>query len=565
MNSLLKKISLVGSGALLMLLAFSFISQPLASAATPSQYSDHLIDNGVMRDASTMSVADIQAFLQSKGSGLASFTEIEDCGSPSGSHYAFYATYYSCGSRVSAAKIIYDSARAYGINPRVILATLQKEQSLVTTPNPIASQITYAMGYGCPDSGSCSYPGFFNQVDNGTWQFRVDMELSSGNSYWGYSPSSYPCNGATRYYTAALKAGNNVAFKDDAGNVYAQFVIPNAATATLYCYTPHVYPGSSQQYYSGSYWFVYYFNQWFGSTYDPSFSAQYVSQSAYPVIDSGVGVSVYFMFKNTGSSFWKDDASNFPGYSPIHFATTFPINRNSAFKANGWPASSRATGFFSAVYEADGITLASEQHTVQPGQIAKFAFTVYANPNIPGGVYREYFQPILEGAPGYMWNLGGWAYLDIGVNKPSYQATYAGQSTYPTLTRGGSASSSYLRFKNIGGSPWFDDTSVPSGKRPVHLATGWPINRGSIFNTGWAGYSRPNVNFSKVYQADGVTLSSAQHTVQPGQIVQYDFPLTALAGAQTGFYQEHFQPIVEGAPGYTWNMNADAWLGVTVN
>lgn len=249
------------------LISIVSIIHPINASAI--NYTDHPADDSMFRAFYTMTPANIQSFLESKGSGLATFSDLEDCGPANGAHYAFYDTYYDCGVRTSASKIIWDSAQAYGINPQVILATLQKEQSIVTTPNPTSYQYNYAMGYGCPDSGSCSYAGFFNQVDNGTWQFRVDMELSSNNNYWGYSPSSYPCNGPTRYYSAALKPGNDVTFMDEYGTGYARFVIPNASTATLYCYTPHVFPGSTRQYFSGSYNFVYYFLRWFGESSAP--------------------------------------------------------------------------------------------------------------------------------------------------------------------------------------------------------------------------------------------------------------------------------------------------------
>jgi hypothetical protein len=261
---------------------FSLLSPALhTSALAPSNYTNYLIDDSVFRDNTAMSASDIETFLTNEGSGLKSFMDVENCGSTSGPHYAYYATYYSCGNSRLAAQIIYDASQAYGINPRVILATLQKEQSLVTDPSPAASQINFAMGYGCPDSGGCSVSGFFNQIDNGTWQLRTDMELGSGNNWWGYTPASYPCNGATRYYSAALKAGYAVTFYDDNGTPYNGFTLPNMSTATLYCYTPHVYNnpagingnpqyGSVGEYYSGSYNFVKAFDAWWGTTYGPT-------------------------------------------------------------------------------------------------------------------------------------------------------------------------------------------------------------------------------------------------------------------------------------------------------
>lgn len=256
------------------LLAMVFFVQALVPTAKASaaayNYTSYLMDDSTFRAPFTMSASDIQTFLQNKGSGLASFVDTEACGSDArGAMMAQYSSYFSCGTQQKASQIIYDTAQAYGINPQVLLATMQKEQSLVTTPNPTASQLNFAMGYGCPDSGSCSYPGFFTQVAWAAWQFRYDFEAIYGNNYGGYTPASYPCNGATKYYSTALKTGNNVTFSDDYGTAYANFTLPNASTSALYCYTPHVFPGSSQEYFSGSYNFVYYFSLWFGSTTTP--------------------------------------------------------------------------------------------------------------------------------------------------------------------------------------------------------------------------------------------------------------------------------------------------------
>lgn len=263
-----------GLGILLQLL----LPSAHASAVTYN-YTSYLMDDSTFRASFTMTAADIQSFLQSRGSGLATFSDIEDCGSTSGAHYTYYSTYFTCGSSQLASKIIYDASQAYGINPQVILATLQKEQSLVTNPNPTTTELNCAMGYY-----SCgSYVGFFNQVDGGTWQFREYYETGSGNTWWGLSPSSYPCrtgsvpplsNGGNvgagaSYYSTGLLPGNDVTFYDYNGNPYTHFVMPNIATAGLYCYTPHVFPGSNANYYSGSYYFDYYFSLWFGATTTP--------------------------------------------------------------------------------------------------------------------------------------------------------------------------------------------------------------------------------------------------------------------------------------------------------
>jgi len=406
---------------------FSLLSPAVhTSALATSNFTDHLIDDSVFRDRNSMGTGAggaqaIQNFLSAEGSGLAGFSDVENCGSTSGPHYSYYATYYACGQRASAAQIIYAAGQAYGINPRVILATLQKEQSLVTTPNPTAAQLNCAMGYlSC---GSVS--GFFNQVDNGTWQFKTDMELGSGNNWWGYTPASYPCNGATRLYNNALKGGNNITFSDDNGTPYRNITLANMSTATLYCYTPYVYNnpnglfgkpqfGTTGLYYSGTYNFVNSFVTWWGSTYTSPFQASFAGQSGYPTIIRGNSTNSVLRYQNTGNQPWYDDVSA-PQYNtyPVHLATSNPINNSSPFSAF-WPTRNRATGTFAHVYQSDGVTLSADQHVAQQGQIVEFNFSFSVSPNMPTGFYTQFFQPVLEGS-GSLWNMGGVAWFNMAV------------------------------------------------------------------------------------------------------------------------------------------------------
>lgn len=352
-----------------------------AQAFTPSYNQSNLIDNPTFLDANTMSPGAIQSFLSNVGSGLASYSATEACSSS-------IAPYYThCGQNVSAAQIIYDSAQAYSINPRAIIATLQKEEGLITNPNPTTSELNFAMGYGCSDSGGCgSYEGFFNQIDNGTWQFRADYELSSGNSWWGYSPSSYPCINSHNYYSPGLLPGNKVTFYDDSGNPYASFVLDNAATATLYCYTPHVYPGDSQYYYSGSYWFVYYFQLWFGSTQaSVPYAWSYSSQSTYsdsghahpltgiPTVAPGGTIYAQVQARNVGYQTWSQ--------SYLHLGTSNPDDRTSVFYDSSWINPQRPAGLV--------------ESSVAPGGIGTFNFALHAPSQT--GTYREYFNLVDDG------------------------------------------------------------------------------------------------------------------------------------------------------------------------
>jgi len=190
-----------------------------------------IISDAEILDSGAMGLADIQQFLESHGSYLAKYRG-ED--------------YY--GTVRSAAEIIYNAAtNGYdcsgvavdnpqdlaeakakcvktSINPRFLLVLLQKEQSLIDDPSPKASQLDWAMGYGCPDGAACSerWRGFGKQVNAAALQFY-----------------DYMVN--PRYYH--YQAGQSYTILNT--NHDPTIVTPaNRATAALYNYTPHVYNGN---------------------------------------------------------------------------------------------------------------------------------------------------------------------------------------------------------------------------------------------------------------------------------------------------------------------------------
>jgi len=288
-----------------------------------------------------------------------------------------------------------------------------------------------------------------------------------------------------------------------------------------------------------------------------NYAATYYSQSSYPSLSINNTLSVYFMYVNTGNQPWFDDSSlssaTWRNAMPTHLATDNALNRNSAFD-DGWPDPDRPDTTFSAVYNSDGVTLASNQHEVMPGQIVKFSFNVSPASWVSPGVYPEYFQPIIEGVSG-----GGIAYIgtsqNITVVPPTYIDSYYAQSNYPTLTHGQQASA-WFEYQNNGNQTWYDDSSVgsaPAGTDPVHLATDNALNRNSAFDDGWPDPDRPDTTFSAVYNSDGVTLASNQHEVMPGQIVKFSFNVSPASWVSPGVYNEGFVPVVEGAPVGTLN------------
>ena len=96
---------------------------------------DFLLSDEEMFDYQSMNWSDIQAFLETK-EGILKDLIIEN---------------YE-GRRLAASAIIYLAAKEYKINPKVLLAKLQHEGSLITNANPKDRELTWATGWHVCDS-----------------------------------------------------------------------------------------------------------------------------------------------------------------------------------------------------------------------------------------------------------------------------------------------------------------------------------------------------------------------------------------------------------------------------
>ena len=116
----------------------------------------NVVSENNFRGGSAMTAADVQAFLAKQPGALKSYT---------GKDHA--------GATKTAAQMISEASIHFNINPKIVLATLQKEQSLLTTKNPSQRQYNGAMGAGMPDSGSvnASMQGLGNQIWWGAQKF----------------------------------------------------------------------------------------------------------------------------------------------------------------------------------------------------------------------------------------------------------------------------------------------------------------------------------------------------------------------------------------------------------
>lgn len=122
----------------------------------------------------------------------------------------------------TAAQVIQAVAAACGVNPKVILVMLQKEQGLVTATAPSNWAYQHAMGMNCPDTAPCdsASAGFVNQVYLGARQQQV----------YAKNP--------TRYNYRAGQV-NIIKWHPNSSCGTSKVFIQNQATANLYIYTPY--------------------------------------------------------------------------------------------------------------------------------------------------------------------------------------------------------------------------------------------------------------------------------------------------------------------------------------
>ena len=238
----------------------------------------NLVPDSVFADTKTFGgPAGIQQFLVAKGSVLANTdpTFLLKLGEPqdASTKTALSDPEPNLPRLRTAAELIWDAGQGSGLNPQVIVVTLQKEQSLITgtfsSDSSLQTALNHALGFGCPDSGGCGaiYSGFYYQLFG-----NLDAQ---GNRYLGAAFS------LMRSYNTPNGRGPMVDVNSDAfgspavrvshvgDTIYLQntqgppnnaapvqaVTIGNLSTAALYRYTPHVY--------NGNYNFWKFFTQWF--------------------------------------------------------------------------------------------------------------------------------------------------------------------------------------------------------------------------------------------------------------------------------------------------------------
>ncbi|MEO5690818.1 MAG: hypothetical protein ABIQ64_01390 [Candidatus Saccharimonadales bacterium] len=267
---------------------FSVFFASTSYAADARNYNaGRIIDDSVFTNSYSMTVQDIQNFLNSKVQCDTWGTKPSEYGGGTRAQYAAsrgVSTPFTClkdyyqnpttgednygksvpAGGISSAQIIFNYSRQFNINPQVLLVTLQKENGLITDEWPFPKQYRESMGFGCPDNvapgaPACnpSYGSFSAQIYEAARHFKGYMDNGTGwyipfDTGWNsvmWSPNQPVCG---------------------AGDVY----IENRATVALYSYTPYqpnqaarnaqYGTGDSCSAYGNRNFFLY-FTDWFGS------------------------------------------------------------------------------------------------------------------------------------------------------------------------------------------------------------------------------------------------------------------------------------------------------------
>lgn len=260
-------------------------SAPAQAVAASEFRAGRIIDDAVFYNPGTMTVAQIQSFLDYKNTGCTTgYTCLNTYRTATRTIAAtpMCATYQGADSE-SAAAIIYKVAQSCGINPQVLIVMLQKEQGLITARTPSAGAYRSAMGAGCPDTAACDsdYYGFFNQVQYGAYLLKRYTQ-PTGTGYGTAYSSRYD-----RMYPVA--EWSSIQFNPNAACGTQSVYVENQATHSLYVYTPYtpntaainagMGVGDSCSAYGNRNFFLY-FSDWFGSPFSngpPEIAARYAA------------------------------------------------------------------------------------------------------------------------------------------------------------------------------------------------------------------------------------------------------------------------------------------------
>ncbi len=470
-----------------------FISNTFSQDYDPDFNKNYIVSDFQMFDYNSMTEAQIQQFLQSKNSYLANYTVEDYQGVPK-----------------LASQIIYEAAQRYRVNPKYILVTLQKEQSLIQWEGvPPQKRLDWACGYAVCDSCAMTdpkiqkYKGFGKQIDNSAGSMRFYYDSASAYSF--------------------IKKPNVQTTID--GEV---LIFSNQATANLYTYTPHI---------RGNYTFWRVWQRYFG---DPlsgsregmaSISTEYMLQI---IGSSGDSVSAkegelapfWVEYLNIGTQTWTNEDLKKLYLIDAKYKTKIPIiATNSTFTADETIKSN--------------VKVYSQRQSVAPGQVLRI--TVTEEPNYNKQESRSYIL-IYDGR--------GW-FADSDINFDvirtfKYEGQYvSGLDSNLELLKKYNFT---VKYKNIGSLAWDKTVKLkiekPDGKIIYASATSSKVNPGGtasfVFSDTPSSVGGKTYKFSLYKQVDSKTMNkfpAGDHNANTNvsikigaQLIEHNIPSTMLPG-----------------------------------
>jgi len=382
---------------------------------------------------------------------------------------------------LSAAQIIKQAADTYNINPKVLIVTLQKENSLITDDWPWTNQYRNAMGFGCPDTAPCdpSYAGFYNQVMNAARQFRL----------YANNPNSY---------NHVAYRNNTVRYNPNSACGSSTVYIESTATAGLYNYTPYQpnNPALNNLYGTGdgcsaygnrNFWRMYI--DWFGSVYSGPELHVTGAINPDPQLYPGEITTAYIDIQNLTGDMWYADGFVPAGKTATRIAT---INYQSSPFAN--------TGSSEWLGTSSQVKMMTP--SVPPNGIASFKIT-FRGPTTRQNLPFK-FTLVKDGVR---------FYKDIGMqfdlsSAPDYEYQLLSNTT-PTSIVANDTWRSAITVRNTGFSAWSSSNtrlrSLSGRQNPyAHRASGHP---------GW------HEDYISIYPAEAI--------IQPGEIATFEHTIYA--------------------------------------
>lgn len=515
-----------------------------AAAVSGSEFNaGRIIDDSIFFDSGTMTVADIQNFLNAKVPTCDTQGSQIYSGSTTRGTYGTSRGYpppYTClksfsesvparapetglcngiaGGNKTSAQIVYEVAQSCGVNPRILLVMLQKEQGLVTDDWPWSIQYRSATGYGCPDTAPCDsdYYGFFNQVYVAARAFKyyaahpADFNYRAGHdNFILYNPNT-ACGGA---------------------NVFIQ----NQATANLYIYTPYQpnqaalnnlngLGDSCSSYGIRNFWTM--FHDWFGYTNGPGYEFVDAINPPSIILPNDV-VHADIRIRNRTGTTWYGDGHVPAGQHAMRLAM-FGYQNN----PYGNPADPNWLGTRNQ--------LRMQESSVPDGGVATFNLTYKAPFGQVNGYFGQ-FVPVFDGA-GFLPYIG----LSFTTSTPTPVYGYSLVSSTginATLPTNFTQAASYT-VKNTGNIVWWNESNKPIGAAPLRLFTVGPSYHTSVFydSSSWLANNQVALTNGRVW---------------PGEQGTFNFNIKTPAA--NGTAGEWFGLMLDGATPYPYDTQL-SWI-----